>query len=95
MLLPEPELADQADDFTGRDTQVDTPHDVPHGVTVAKADMQSIDAKQVLGHAVSACAVWRGSSASRRPSPSRLNATTLSEIAAPGNTDSHHSPLNR
>ena len=32
----------------------------------------------------------RGSSASRMPSPSRLNANTVSVIAAPGNSTSHH-----
>ena len=93
MLLPEPDFADQTDDLTRGDAQVDAAHHLP----LAEADMQAVDAEQVAGcgHAVRAEAVWRGSSASRRPSPSRLKATTLTEMAAPGNTDSHHSPLNR
>src|SRR5216117_3268359 len=35
----------------------------------------------------------RGSSASRRPSPSRLNPSTASMIAAPGKKKAHHAPL--
>src|SRR5690606_34774323 len=34
----------------------------------------------------------RGSSASRSPSPTRLNASTVTTIARPGNVASHHAP---
>ena len=37
----------------------------------------------------------RGSSASRMPSPSRLNASTVRVIAAPGNSTSHHGGTSR
>ena len=33
---------------------------------------------------------WRGSSASRRPSPTKFTASTVRKIASPGNTVSHH-----
>ncbi len=89
IVLPDPGFADDAQGLFGLDVERDAVHDL------ASADAHHKIAHTQRGFAhlflrASIKVRCLGSRTSRRPSPSRLNASTATKIAAPGNTAIHH-----
>src|SRR5439155_6917858 len=78
--LPRAALADEPDDLAGRDVRLCQLDHAP----ISEADLQ------VANRELHRRSIRRGSSTSRSPSPSRLNASAATRIAAPGNVTSHH-----
>src|SRR5690606_33093139 len=83
--LARPALADDADDLARGDLEVDAVHRARHTRGRPEMRAQRLDPEQRAHRS-------RGSSASRRPSPTRLNASTTSTMARPGNVATHHAP---
>ena len=77
-------LAGQAEDLARAELET-VEVDDPAG---AERDPQVVQRELRLGHRVVSTRL--GSSTSRRPSPSRLKATAVRKIAAPGKVTSHH-----
>ena len=80
-VLPQPELADDADGFAAMDRQVDAVHGLHHAVVGGKVRLEAANFQQRFLHQ----STLRGSSASRRPSPMKLMVSTVKKMAAPGN----------
>src|ERR1700690_1053466 len=78
-------FADDADHFALFDNEVETIDCGEWHLLRAKFDAQVVDFEQSLHYRFSF-----GSSASRRPSPVRLNANTDIRIARPGKVTTHH-----
>src|SRR5579863_2044198 len=76
-------LADDAEDRAGVERQVEAVDGAEYAMGGGEFDHQVADFEE-RRHRFSL-----GSSASRRPSPNRLNASTVSRIAKPGNASTH------
>ena len=75
--LPQPELADDRQRLAGLDVEGEAVDGAVDAVRRAEVRLQVLDLEQ--GHGDQSRLAMRGSSASRRPSPSRLTASTVSD----------------
>src|ERR1700728_1010787 len=81
-----PALSHDANDFPLASWERHSVEGLHHSVTGTKVQREVVDDE------LSRHTRFRGSSRSRRPSPSMLNEKTAATNAAPGNMKAHHSP---
>src|SRR5439155_8835070 len=86
--LATPRLADHGQRLAGSERERHAVHGAQHAVVCEEVGLELTQLEQRFAH-VPPPGVRRGSRASRRPSPRKLNAITVRKIATPGDSSIH------
>src|SRR3954469_18165930 len=87
--LPRPRLADERGNLTALHVEVEPTHGLYDPAAYGEANLEIADLHQWAGERIGH-RFARTSSASRRPSPRKLNAMPTDKMARPGATAIHH-----